>query len=197
MTRRVVKPVNNKIHCVDAERIWELHTPTEIKVLGVSRFRAGDILWVREMWHCIGVGHAGNQDTAHIEYADETCKIMDITPDKAVYYAGKARWRSPIFMPREAARLFLKVESVRVERLHDITEADAQKEGVEKMPLFDLKQIPQQLFIPGGKYGKGMIPNASYKAGFYKIWEELNAKRGYGWDVNPWVWVIGFRRIEK
>jgi hypothetical protein len=88
------------------------------------------------------------------------------------------------------------VTSVKVEHLRDISESDAQREGVEKFPLFELKQIPQELFLPGGMYGKGMIPQTSYKAGFYKTWEQLNTKRGYGWDKNPWVWVIQFEMVK-
>jgi hypothetical protein len=100
-------------------------------------------------------------------------------------------------MPQEAARLFLEVKNIRVEKLKDISEGDAKAEGVEKFLLFELGQIPQELFVSGGKYGKGMVPLMSYKAGFYKIWEELNAKQGCSWDSNPWVWVYEFGRVEK
>jgi hypothetical protein len=70
-------------------------------------------------------------------------------------------------MPREAARIFLRVTGVRVERLQEISEAEVLKEG----------------FI-------------YRKPDFKDYWNKLNAKRGFGWDSNPWVWVIEFERAE-
>lgn len=142
-----------------------------------SPYTKGDVLWVRETWSVI-------------DWPDGTTARKYETVYKAtppVRYPYKIKWAPSIHLMKNKARLFLKVESVHVERLHAITETDAEKEGVEKIPLF----------IPGGKYSKGMIPQASYKAGFYKIWEELNGKREFGWDRNPWVWAIEFIRVEK
>jgi len=78
-------------------------------------------------------------------------------------------------MPREAARIFLRVIDVRVERLQEITEEDARAEGCDAN-------------IPDG------VPSSI--VWFYEIWNRLNARRGYGWDTNPWVWVIEFERTE-
>ena len=145
-------------------------------------YKPGDILYVRETW----VKSNG-----------------DIVPEGFYYRANSkdavivSRWKSSATMPREAARLFLEVKSVRVERLRDISEEDAEAEGALAISPFDLQKIPNTLFEPGGAYGKGYIPQKSYRAGFYKIWEEANAKRGYGWDSNPWVWVIEFERRDK
>jgi hypothetical protein len=168
-----------------------------------SPYFKDDILWVRETW-CKQFDNTGSKIEYLADWYNKNTKTAETIDShgRTIHYLNPCGfecpgWRPSIFLPREATRLFLKVENVRVERLQDISEADAQSEGVEKFPLFELKQIPQQLFIPGGKYGKGMIPQASYKAGFYKIWEELNDKREFGWDRNPWVWVIEFRRIEK
>ncbi len=80
------------------------------------------------------------------------------------------RWRPSIHMPKEAARLFLRVTNVRVERLQRITLADAYAEGVE---------IPTR---------------------FYELWDSTIKKADlprYGWETNPWVWVIEFERISK
>lgn len=77
-------------------------------------------------------------------------------------------------MPKEIARIFLRVTDVRVERVQDITEQDAEREGV-----------------------KSYDPMFSSKEEFAVLWDSLNAKRGYGWDKNPWVWVYTFERIEK
>jgi hypothetical protein len=76
-------------------------------------------------------------------------------------------------MPKEACRLFLRVTDVRAERLQEITRADALKEG----------------FQNEDDWGAEVY--------FRELWDELNAKRVYGWDTNPWVWVYTFERIEK
>ena len=127
----------------------------------------GDRLWVRET-------HAGDNLCGWVYRADH--------PDADIR-AGELddgeqtlrRWTPAIHMPRAACRLMLDVVTVRVERLQEISEEDAIAEGVR----------------PPGDYGRA--PNvAVYRA----LWDSLNAKRGYGWDVNPWVWVIEFRRTR-
>lgn len=88
-------------------------------------------------------------------------------------------WTRPkpsIHMPRWASRITLEVTAVRVERLHEITEADAIAEGARTTPEF-----PASL---------------SNRSAFGKRWDALNAKRGYGWAENPFVWVIEFRVVS-
>jgi len=82
-------------------------------------------------------------------------------------------------MPREAARIFLEIRTISVGRLQDIGEKDAKAEGVEPMTTPD---------IPG--------VGRTYRQGFEWLWKEINAKRGYSWESNPWVWVIEFLRIS-
>jgi hypothetical protein len=81
--------------------------------------------------------------------------------------------RPSIFMPRWASRVTLEVTGVRVERLQVISSEDAEAEGVQCQPMS----------------AKGFVDY--YRA----LWDSLNAKRGYGWEKNPWVWVINFRRV--
>lgn len=88
-------------------------------------------------------------------------------------YTGK--WKPSIFMPRWASRITLEIVSVKVERIQDITEADSISEGMPK---------------------RSFVFETPAKAFFRSLWNELNSKRGFGWDVNPWVWVIEFRRIK-
>ena len=85
---------------------------------------------------------------------------------------------SPMFLPESLARTFLKIVDVRAERLQCITEEDAEAEGV---PQFEPGDFP----VSGATYG-------IYKERFYQLWDSLNAKRGYGWEVNPWVWRYEF-----
>ncbi len=94
-------------------------------------------------------------------------------------YEAQFRKKLPsIFMPKAAARIWLEVVSVRVERLQDITEEDAVKEGVKA-------------------YGPNNCSGTSARIAFAELWDSLNEKRGYGWDTSPWVWVVEFRRVER
>jgi hypothetical protein len=195
MTRRVIKPqpnlwpdskyrydgLQNGLAAVEilykgepAERYFPCFKP---------RYEVGDILYVRETWL-----HA--DDGFHYK-ANAT---MD---SEILRKAYGYKWKSSMFMPREVARLFLEVKKVCCERVQDISEEDARAEGVLPFPLMELKQLPNSLICPGGAYGKGYLPEKSYKAGYYKLWEELNAKRGYSWGSNPWVWVYEFMRTDK
>ena len=84
----------------------------------------------------------------------------------------KGPWRPSIFMPRWASRILLEITGVRVERVQDIALNDAKAEGVD-------------------------MYSAQFPVEFKGLWDSLNAKRGYGWDVNPWVWVVEFKRVEE
>jgi len=76
------------------------------------------------------------------------------------------------FMYKSLARIFLEITNIRVERVQDISEDDCKSEAIPK--------------------AYGILKP---KVGFARIWDEINAKRGYGWDKNPWVWVIEFKRL--
>lgn len=81
-------------------------------------------------------------------------------------------------MPRWASRITLEIVSVRVERLQDITEEDAIYEGM--VPTYDHDSVPEK--------------DATEM--FQKLWDSINEKRAFGWDANPWVWVIEFKIVE-
>jgi hypothetical protein len=91
-------------------------------------------------------------------------------------------WTPAIFMPRWASRITLEVTGVRVQRLWDITNEDAIAEG-----------------CTGGAHVPGFTdesPADPYEE-YAELWDTLNAHRGYGWDKNPWVWVVEFRRVVE
>jgi hypothetical protein len=188
VTRRVVKPQpENPSRLIieygklkdiwrGAEMIWQSET------LGKPPYREGDVLWVRETF-------TKSPEGDYIYRADpifDGCGKGDIP----------WKWTSPLFLPREATRLFLEVKNIRVERVQDITEEDSRAEGVLPINPLSLQQIPNSLIVPGGKYKKGYILYHSYRAAFYKLWESLNAKRGYFWESNPWVYVYEFMRVN-
>lgn len=93
-------------------------------------------------------------------------------------------WSSPIHMPREASRITLEIVNVRVERLHEIKAMDVISEGV---------QFERHASFERG----GLTPCDEIRAyyAFSDGWNKLNAKRGFSWESNPWVWVIEFKKI--
>lgn len=138
----------------------------------------GDILYVRETWErfecwkCEGDerGNCPKEPKKSVLYKTCGCYMYRATDE--IY--GDAKWHPSIHMPKEAARIWLKVTDVRVERLQDMTDDDAEAEG-----CFDY---------------------TSTALGFPDVWDSTIKKSdldSYGWDANPWVWVIEFERCEK
>lgn len=125
--------------------------------------------------------------TDDILYVRETWEYIEETNDDGFYiYAANCddpenwRWRPSIHMPKEAARIFLRVTDVRVERLQDMKMSDIQAEGV----------VP--VSVNGGHWQQ-------WQRDYMKpVWDKTIKNRGrYGWDANPWVWVIEFERCEN
>lgn len=138
----------------------------------------GMILWVRETWQLSLAGgfYVYKADPGRETRNKELCKI-DPT----------LKWRSPRFMPRAAARIFLEVKDVRVERLQDITEEDAIKEGFGRK--YDCNRIMcEACYNTGWSYPPVLD--------FMETWNHIYGKK-YPWESNPWVWVISFERTDK
>jgi len=192
MTRRVVKPFPGEVLTTDP-LFGELSSFKQLKHShGKSgeyrspkcKYQPGDILWVREttylygQWRKNGLTKSNRQkyrfvwdkSRPAIYAADSKPNVICKGKDDIGYYK-----RPSIFMPREVARIFLRVTNVRCERLQEITDSDAINEGMDGHPRYD--------------------DNATILT-FRRLWDCLNTKRGYGWDTNPWVWVISFERIE-
>jgi len=173
-TRRVVRPQFKRLHgtCTDGsletERLFRrgdqrIHCPYGI---------IGDTLWVRETW------------AVNRKWNNRHCPAFVLGPvpsrPKVVFAAdgdkptAYGRWRPSIYMPRWACRLFLTLKAVRVECLQDIDRKDKYDQHID-----------------GGAWAEGFrCPNGT--AAFMEHWEKLNAKRGYSWASNPWVWVLTF-----
>lgn len=137
----------------------------------------GDTLYIRETW---GYPISLNSDKQYVFRADKIAE-SGFKNDSHI-------WHPSIHMPKEAARIWLKVTNVRVERLQDITEDGAEAEGA----------IDNRGFIhsPENEYDR-IYTAREY---FIKIWDRTIKKSDldiYGWDVNPWLWVIEFERCEK
>jgi hypothetical protein len=127
-------------------------------------YRPGDILYVRETWSEWTDGYLYKAWTGPFPQAGQSA-IM--------------KWRPSIHMPKEAARIWLKVTDVRVERLQDMNAGDAILEGISMHDLMN----PRSIFDE-----------------FQKVWNSTIKKSEldrYGWEADPFVWVISFERCEK
>jgi hypothetical protein len=151
-----------------------LHVPynwrEDAKVFRVRpKLEVGDRLWVRETY-CAGCA---------TETPKFACYKASVNPE---FWPPcvESIVKPSLFMPRWASRILLEITEVRAEKLQEITEADAIKEGFTTQPGL----------TSGGNIGLGTA-----KYWFSELWDSLNAKRGYGWDKNPWVWVIGFNLV--
>ena len=146
-------------------------TDTElIKTSYNPPYQPGDILYVRETWS------EGYEEGTYIYRASD--KLAGLPTFKE---SSKLIYHPSIHMPKEAARIWLKVTDVRVERLQEITSEQICREGVEV-------EYPHVLNGEEKRYAFSTLWNSTIKK------SDLDR---YGWDANPWVWIIEFERCEK
>lgn len=171
VTRRVVKP-QPSINASWLDKCAGTYTFSDA-TFPHEPFSKGDILYVRETW--------AEVSDLFGEFPQPIYKA-DIKDDHDYDLLGGVKWRPSIHMPREAARIFLHVTNVRVERLHDITPDSCAMEGIE---------------LYSGPVGSR---EAYYKREFAKLWNSTIPQKdsqSLSWGNNPWVWVIEFERCEK
>jgi hypothetical protein len=137
--------------------------------------KPGDRLWVRETF---ATRHPYDLEEEHLTYRADYLELSE-----GILSAGWG-WKPSILMPRAASRITLEVTSVSVERLQDITEADAIAEGV-----YTNEQAIEKLGLPKDTKLTGACVD-KYRI----VWESINAKK-YPWESNPWVWVIEFKKL--
>lgn len=176
VTRRAVKRENieDVLNSPARKDNQDMEDSKFIRCLIDSPYEPGDILYVRETW---------NED---ILFEDE--RRYFFRADENDDMVDEIDWRPSIHMPKKAARIWLKVTDVRVERLQDITEEQAETEG----------GIDNRGFIHNAENEYNNIHSA--RDHFAQIWNSTIKKPDldrYGWGVNPWVWAIEFERCEK
>jgi hypothetical protein len=157
-TRRILKPNPNAT---------ETRTPAGMVPL-CPYGKVGDRLWVREAWRTVAEADA--------------LPPRDLAPAHRLWFEansdnqpGFGRLRPGMFMPRWASRITLEITGVRVERLQDISEADALAEGCAAKHTADAEYNARKAYAV--------------------LWESING--GGSWDANPWVWVVEFRRLPR
>jgi len=211
-TRRVIKPQPEVVYSPFRGRepkyfIWkDERIFIEDMPLYCPYGQVGDRLWVRETCKIMDFGdHKGV-----VAYKTTT------NPDELT---KNVKWTPSIHMPRWASRITLETTEVRVERVQEISEEDAKAEGLRALE----HQIWWQGYreIDWGELGKELMHQQtigesppdwmiephrmldrpdidaifSARSRFIHLWDSINAKRGYGWEVNPWVWVILFKVV--
>lgn len=197
-TRRLIKPQweecptckyvhNEYIYDKMAENVYCARCGYPMEPERRSPYQPGDILYVRETWCEYGDLNDSDQIIDGTEKYYYRADGENPTPYNyfLVHRNGNDEhrdfpvWRPSIHMPKEAARIWLKVTDVRVERLQDMDKMDAVKEGIDTRLCINLNHA---------------------LAKFKKLWNSTIKKSDldrYGWDANPYVWVIEFERCEK
>lgn len=131
----------------------------------------GDKLWVRETF-------TSSKETDKVVYKADV-------PD---HIHSAVRWHPSIFMPRWASRITLEIVNIRVERIQSISGQDCFREGIDGKFLA-YPEASQEALLE--------LATSQIRDRFMLLWDSINAKRGLGWDVNPWVWVIDFQMAAK
>ena len=205
-TRRVIKPQPDEKHIYPLGYVTD---STEKKNVGCFGFgideysgsvqyakqpyHPGDILYVRETWQCwrahryeatADIRFRAGGDDVRLQFANGSTDSIDRYDfDTFVHkwFSHNGEWKPSLFMPKEAARIWLKVTDVRVERLQEIASEQISREGVEV-------EYPHVLNGEEKRYAFSTLWNSTIK--------KTDLDR-YGWDANPFVWVIEFERCEK
>lgn len=193
-TRRVVKPQpsHEAVSSRLLDRGWEFWGPIDSETGRGLLYQhsvpcpygvPGDRLWVRETfvtgWETdCGEVHTEDEDGKPIPerawYRADDDLTGWIDEDERHHDFENIPWKPSIHMPRWASRITLQVERVWVERVQEISADDITSEGVEDFPSRDFRTLA-----------------------FMDLWDSINAKRGYSWDSNPWVWCVEFKRCES
>jgi hypothetical protein len=174
-TRRILKWQPIDILSMNVPNQWctlDTREPDHGSVMKCRFGIPGDRLWVRETWAKAPHGYVYKANFS----GSEGSEVIDIpTGDTCPLI-----WKPSLFMPRVVSRITLEIVNVRVERIQDISEKDAEAEGIHLLglPIEDRHNHPRK-----------------HIAAFKECWNLINAKKGFGWDINPWVWVIEFKKL--
>lgn len=197
-TRRVIKPLIPAGYRlwwrpIDNHFVWTDHQQGEKGNLInlTSPYQPGDLLWVRESW-CPANSENGPvvcyRADLHRRYLVDESYPVDYDRFPAgrgawICWASdlesgtEGAWRPSIFMPRWASRITLRVTNVRAQHLQDISEEDAKAEGISAW--------------------HDTTTGTVYRPEFQLLWDSINAKRGYSWASNPWVWAVTFEQVKE
>lgn len=209
MTRRIIKPQPLEISWFEHQQGWCARVREDMGsaehpayvMMPCPYGKVGDLLWVREPW----------------AFPGEEALMYQGNPDDVALYEKwmkgenypKIKWTPSIHMPRWACRTVLEITEIRVERVQEISEDDARAEGITRrdplpddysrnLPCSHCGQRKSQhvgtVRVCFGSHGE-IFNSGTFKGGFYWLWESINGAGS--WDANPWVWVIGFKKVDE
>lgn len=227
-TRRVIKPQPDEKHIYPLGYVTD---STEKKNVGCFGFgideysgsvqyakqpyHPGDILYVRETWQCwrahryeatADIRFRAGGDDVRLQFANGSTDSIDRYDfDTFVHkwFSHNGEWKPSLFMPKEAARIWLKVTDVRVERLQEIDEDGVWDEGFKFKPpcLTRVSADGHTCELDGPCMSSIKYCDMTMGELFGReLWNRTIKKSDldrYGWDANPWVWVVEFERCEK
>jgi len=209
-TRRVIRHRENRWEIMEDDDgslwpYWPCYVYAEPEPIRMEcpYGEAGDTLWVRETWAVAYEYEPGSLNVlraSNDEYAENCKRVLyratDTIPDDVAL-----KWRPSIHMPRWASRISLLMKEVRVERLHEITEEGAKAEGIYLQSVnvappihTDIRYVAPGVEMTRSDGEKSTHAPAHYTAveAFHCLWDSINAKRGFPWESNPWVWTVKF-----
>lgn len=144
--------------------------------------KPGDRLWVRETWQITNFLHPSNENYGYVYKASENGKDWQENTEEW-------KWKPSIHMPKAAARIWLEVTDISLERLQAISEEDAISEGIKPIWINDDSSCNKfKNYINNGK------DSLSPKDSFRSLWESINGAES--WDRNPWIWVVKFKVLS-
>lgn len=146
---------------------WDGGWPDCTEQFGCPYGKPGTHLWCRETW-------AKNNNQLSDHHSDVSVVYRADSESRALDNGTELPWKPSIHMPRSYSRLTLEIVSLKVERVQDITKVDCIAEGIT-----GLEDV-----------------HAGWHQPFAQLWDSINSDRGYGWEKNPFVWAIEFKRLE-
>lgn len=201
VTRRVVK-LDLGLADMDKNDGSYLKLPDEYgdfhNAKDLCKYQPGDILYVRETWQITSMNNIDKRikflfRAKPNEILNDTY-VGKETYDNLIKFSVKNGWQPSLFMPKEAARIFLKVTNVDIQRIQNITDDEIKAEGVREFT----KDGDIFKYNHKDEFDWQNAPRTPREA-FRELWDSTVKKKDlpiYGWEANPWVWIIEFKRIN-
>lgn len=157
--------------------------------------KVGDVLYVKETFRRVASGESKDEigtarygvaykSDGYVAWSEIETKLVGFKDTEKPMQFAPPKWKPSIFMPRAASRIHLEIVAIRVERLHDISEADAEAEGAPWICV----PLRSEGLVPPSIHGHG------HKMGYFILWESIHGQGS--WAVNPWLWCLTFKRIK-
>ncbi len=185
-TRRVIKPqpisISAHTEKMTNDSVIEIYDQGTARFIKCPYGQPGDRLWVRETWAIVSIPDGTTARKLLTVFRADNPRGLE-QPEK---------WKPSIHMPRRASRIMLEVVNVRVERVQDMSLDNIYAEGIHGpgvVPANTFMMVMGESTLEGAE-AKYMINE------FSSLWDTINAKRGYGWESNPYVWAIEFKALE-